>query len=309
MFYRGDVIAKSDITTDKAPVCRPDYYGIPTTSSSSGSRSESPELERPPIFPTHTTAVECSSINSEVIVEPLETDLDQSVLQALGSIVPTQSSMGQPLHDILVGQINTFLKSGVSEDCLSDLLRKYPVPKNCPLIDPPKLNVEMKSAINEGGKKRDERLMARQKEVGVALTAVARALSTLLFKPVKDEESLLLIETLSNAICILSKIHHSDSMYRRSAVLSLSLGPNGLQRCMKEALVNASLDCFLFGEDLSDTLKSAKAIGRSVADLRAGASRTRPLQHRDLNSTGPLRSRKIQGRIHNSCLSLPNVSV
>ncbi|CAG9762517.1 unnamed protein product [Ceutorhynchus assimilis] len=120
---------------------------------------------------------------------------------------------------------------------------------------------------------RDKRLISRQKEVDIALTVEARAQSILLNRPDKDEETLSLIEHLGDTTSLLYKIHNTDSEYRKSSILSFSLNSNNLKPELKEALAEAPLDTYVFGEDLGERIKTAKSIGKSVADLKAGSSK------------------------------------
>ncbi|CAG9765975.1 unnamed protein product [Ceutorhynchus assimilis] len=131
-----------------------------------------------------------STSNAPEVVDPLQTDLDQRVLSAMGANRKKQTLVGEPLHDILANHCGLLLKTGLSEDQLNETLAKYPTPENCPFVVPVKLNAKIRAALNEAGRKRDERLIARQKEVGIALTAEARAQSILLNRPDKDEETL-----------------------------------------------------------------------------------------------------------------------
>ncbi|CAG9769949.1 unnamed protein product [Ceutorhynchus assimilis] len=157
---------------------------------------------------------------------------------------------------------------------------KYPTPENRPFVVSPKLNAEIRAALNEAGRKRDERLVACQKEVGIALTAVARAQSILLNRPYKDEETLSLIE------------HLGDTS------LLFSLNSNNFKPELREALAEVPLDTYLIGEDLGERIKTAKSFGKSVADLKAGSSKAKyapqTLKAHNPNSLSPLRQKKYK---------------
>ncbi|CAG9764114.1 unnamed protein product [Ceutorhynchus assimilis] len=165
-----------------------------------------------------------STSNAPEVVDPLRTDLDQRVLSAMGANRRKQTLVGEPLHDILANHCGLLLKTELSEDQLNKTLAKYPKPENCPFVVPPKLNAEFRAALNEAGRNRDERLIARQKEVGIALTAEAKAQSILLNRLDKDEETLSLIEHLED-----TSLHNTDSEYRKSSILSFSLNSNNLK--------------------------------------------------------------------------------
>ncbi|CAG9759773.1 unnamed protein product [Ceutorhynchus assimilis] len=187
------------------------------------------------------------------------------------------------------------IKNGLPEDALLELGKKYPFPENCSSLQAPKLNPELKAAINDSGKKRDDRLWNIQNLVGTALAAVGKAETILLKKQDKDDETLAVIGCLSDAGRLLAKVHHSESEARRSIILGFSLQSN-LQPLLKEALLAAPLDCWLFGKDLSERLKAAKVLEKLVADLKV--VKPRPvLQAKNLNSQGPFRQQK-RSRYH-----------
>ncbi|KAG6458995.1 hypothetical protein O3G_MSEX011152 [Manduca sexta] len=65
-----------------------------------------------------------------------------------------------------------------------------------------------------------------------------------------------------DAIRILCDLQHSDSNTRRNFILF------ALKKEMKEHLTKTIIDGFLFGEQLCETLKSAKAVTKSGAELK-----------------------------------------
>ncbi|CAG9765972.1 unnamed protein product [Ceutorhynchus assimilis] len=188
-----------------------------------------------------------STSNAPEVVDPLQTDLDQ-----------------RPII-VVYSQLN-------------EVMAKYPTPENCPFFIPPKLNAQIRAALNEADRKKDERLVARQKEVGIALTAVAiRAQSILLNRPDEDEETSSLIEREIHLYCV--------------EYTSLIL-------CIQKGIGSSSFEHFyLFGEDLGERIKTAKSIGKSVA-LKAGSSKAKyapqTLKAHNPNFLGPLRQKKYK---------------
>ncbi|CAG9762733.1 unnamed protein product [Ceutorhynchus assimilis] len=198
--------------------------------------------------------------------EPKNEALDVTVCEKLG----TRSNdpvFGEPLHDILASQYEGLIKSGLVEEDRNDLLKKYLLPENCKYLEPPKCNTQIYSALNESGRKRDDKLRVTQTQIGIALAASAKVLSKLL-KMEKTEDILSLIEGLSDYNRLLADWYHSESMSRRSIITGFSL-QGLLPTYYKDALNNAKLDEWLFGEDLTERIKEAKVMERNVTDLKS----------------------------------------
>ena len=51
------------------------------------------------------------------------------------------------------------------EKC-SDLIKKYAPPDNCALLEPPKLNLEVSSAIRESVFRKDKKIVEFQNQIG-----------------------------------------------------------------------------------------------------------------------------------------------
>lgn len=89
---------------------------------------------------------------------------------------------------------------------------------------------------------------------------------------------------LMDAERILCHLQHHDSTVRRSFILT------SVKKDMKDQLQNTKPDKMLFGQDLGDTLKTAKAISKSGADLKVPASK--PAQPADKKSLAATNSSK-----------------
>lgn len=75
------------------------------------------------------------------------------------------------------------------------LLNKNGTPENCPIINPPKLNPEVKASLQRPVMSRDSRLVYKQEKVSICL-AVLGTLSDLLGGLIVDK--LTLLERLSD---------------------------------------------------------------------------------------------------------------
>ncbi|CAH0549561.1 unnamed protein product [Brassicogethes aeneus] len=217
------------------------------TSESFRSEGESPHLENV-ILPNDPLALET--------VAPLSEELRK----VIGTETGITDTIGDEIHDLLARTWDSILKKGIDNESKSELILKYPRPKNCVLMAAPKLNFEVKAAVNQSTLKRDERLGATQTQVGASLAALGKALSVLL--NMDEDTNLPLIEAISDAARLLADVHFQESESRR-ALVSLTL-----QKDLKDTLINAAYDGWLFGEDLAERVKTAKAIEKSGQELK-----------------------------------------
>lgn len=199
-----------------------------------------------------------------IIAEPLEPLLDDDILEILGIDPTTNTKYGKDINKDLAIRFQHYSITGLSKDTRKELGDKYPIPSNCKFIDAPQLNPEIKAALTEPIAKRDKNIEARQKQVATALSCLSDALTTLFSATNKDTN---LIRSLMDTSRILCDCQYNDSVTRRNFILS------SLKKEMKEQLQNTKVDSFLFGENLSETLKAARAINKSGAELKGNPSR------------------------------------
>ncbi|KAJ8949498.1 hypothetical protein NQ314_008189 [Rhamnusium bicolor] len=127
----------------------------------------------------------------------------------------------------------------------------------------PKLNLEIKDAVNDYTLKKDERLANIQAQVGADMVALGKIL-TILFesKEVENASKLRLTELISDSAKLLADVHHQDSDSRRNLV-SLKL-----KKDLISTIDETGVDGWLFGENLADRVKAAQTIERSGQDLK-----------------------------------------
>lgn len=119
----------------------------------------------------------------------------------------------------------------------SDLIKKYPTPSNCVLIDPSELNAELKIGRDDGILKRDEHILENQQKSRAALAIGQKGVSMLInqkqyldaiLSTTKSDspgfgelqklkkERVVLIELFSNCCRLVANLHHEASVTRRS---------------------------------------------------------------------------------------------
>ncbi|XP_074114401.1 uncharacterized protein LOC141537359 isoform X1 [Cotesia typhae] len=137
------------------------------------------------------------------------------------------------------------------------------------------LNSILRSNLGKSAVKRDKFITENQKSVGSALSAVGSALSMLL----EEDESidkLVFVERLSDATKILSDLHFRLSESRKAFILP------GMTKQSKDVISTTKTDEFLFGKNLSDKLKEARALDKLTQNMRyqqSKAGNQNPRQH------------------------------
>ncbi|XP_063924056.1 uncharacterized protein LOC135138115 isoform X3 [Zophobas morio] len=190
------------------------------------------------------------------------------------------------------------LANGLPSDTRKELITKYPLRSNCPLLAAPRLNQEARIAISEVVARKDARLIAIQNQMGAGLSGLATALDLIFATDRQDNFELRLVECISDAAKLFGDIHHDQSQARRQ-IIKATLSP-----ALKDTLSEASVDGWLFGDNLSERIKTAKPLERTSADLkRTPVTKPRPppvvSHHQDarhLNYKGPSRYRQSHSR-------------
>lgn len=184
---------------------------------------------------------------------------DSILAEILGENPSTTEEYGPDIHEDLASRFNHLATTGLDIKLRKELATKYPVPANCTRIAAPLLNPEIKAALPEAVLKRDRSLEARQKQLATAIACLASAMTDQLNSEQIDQD---LLKKLMDTARLLCDIQNADSKTRRNfAVFSV-------KKDMKDHLSNTKQDKFLFGENLSDTLKAAKAVNKSSTELK-----------------------------------------
>ncbi|XP_071639730.1 uncharacterized protein [Temnothorax longispinosus] len=179
---------------------------------------------------------------------PTEAALDKDVLDVIGKRFAEERTLAEPLHSDVVVRWEEILKLGLPTEEQAELLKKYPPPSNCTRIDPPKLNPEVKA-------------FSKQAKISTCLAAVGKGLSTL-FRHKGEGENLAVIEALGHTSRLLADLHHDESSIRRTLILA------NINAAMRETLSSTVIDEWLFGKELSESVKAAKLIETSSKDLK-----------------------------------------
>lgn len=208
--------------------------------------------------------------------------LDADTLRLLGNEGGELPATSPPIHKDLVPIWSSILKNGLKEDTRDSLVAKYPRPENCLLVAPPKINPEVKAAVNEVASKRDARYESLQAMLGASLSALGQAVTLILSSSSVDECKSRLLSSLGDAARLVAGVHQQQSQARR---LTLKSQLNvSLAATLSET---PSDDSWLFGENLSQRIQSAKVLHKMTAELRKPKEPVKP----------PLANRLVRSKI------------
>ncbi|XP_049696451.2 uncharacterized protein LOC110383737 [Helicoverpa armigera] len=291
-----------DVASDKtkesrAPLPAPLLAPPPV---SSRAPSPAPQVREPSPPPLPQATESCPVVEPSAIAATTndQNNDDDDLIDILGDD-PTQiTEYGKDIHTGLANRLNYLIVNGLDNDVRKELGKKHLIPANCPRIIPPILNAEIKAALPEVSVKRDKGIENRQKQLGTALACLSNIISTKMQE--KDKDSALL-KQLMDAAKLMCDTLHSDSVKRRYFALS------SLKKDVNEHLAPTKIDKYLFGETLADTLKAAKAVTKSGADIKVTYDKNRnhslpantyqpqPSTSRGLNWKAPASTRRQSG--------------
>lgn len=189
-------------------------------------------------------------------------EVSTELLNILGEDDTTKKSVGEDIQRDIASRWEKILKTGIAKETREALIQKYPPPANCLAMDGLKLNPEIVAAVSEATLKRDERLRDKQVQLGASIASIGKALSLVIKHATEGGGDTQLVELLGDAGRMLCDIHHGDTLARRTILA------NGLNKNVKEVAETAPIDTWLFGDNLAERIKAAKAIERSSKDLQ-----------------------------------------
>ncbi|XP_071629548.1 uncharacterized protein [Temnothorax longispinosus] len=211
-----------------------------------------------------------------------EPDLAPEILQAIGERVHPDRKLAPAIHTKFVAGIEEVIKKGLPADKKKGLLEKFPSPENCLMMDPPKLNPELKACLQETITKRDSRIVEKQARITTSLAGLLDVLVKI--TSLKSEEKLPtkeLTESLWGVLQLMADLQHVESSVRRSLIVK------NINASMRETLNATTVGEWLFGEKLEEKVKAAKTLEYSSKSLKPNTQQNQTGQSK--NSKRPLR--------------------
>ncbi|RVE40649.1 hypothetical protein evm_014701 [Chilo suppressalis] len=218
-----------------------------------------------------------------------EAHLDEEILQLLGEAPEPETLLGAPVHKDIAARWHDVIKKGLSKDCKEKIFKEYLIPSNCELLIPPLLNPEAKAALTSTFIKRDLSLISRQKHLSVAIAALTCTLDKII--TTKDSQRQDVLKSISDACRILCDMYHYETETRKKFVVS------SINTGLQGALTNAITDKFLFGENMSERLKTAKTVQKSGEELKTVQRTQNPKYSFNKNYNTLHQKRPVAGRV------------
>nr|CAH7752371.1 unnamed protein product [Callosobruchus chinensis] len=189
-----------------------------------------------------------------------------NITSILGEDEIPEKCFSGPILEELVPRYEKVLLGGMKDETRVELIKKYLPPENMKAIVPPKINPEVKVAVQENAIQRDNRLSKTQEQLAAVISALVQFTSDLAKKG--GEENLGYIATSNDALRLLCDVFHHESVSRRELLLL------NVNKDLKETLKNTAISELLFGTELETTIEAAKKLEKSGEQLKVKTSRT-----------------------------------
>ena len=187
--------------------------------------------------------------------------LDEETRKALGQDPENKQKKELALHIELVALWATWISAGLSKETKEDLLDKYPRKGNL-LLEAPELNPEIAVILNESGAKRDSLFIQEQNYAASGMSALGEAITMILNDEEETIDRLKLLQNLGDAGKLLAQLHYQISSARKAYIAPV------LTKQTKELLQKTSPSTLLYGNNLSDIIKTARSTEKLGKDLK-----------------------------------------
>lgn len=194
-----------------------------------------------------------TSDETNPVTQPNE-EVDMELLQTLGEVEPEVMEWGEHVHDNIAKRYQVTHANGLKKDIKEELGKKYLFPKNLPLCKAPTLNPEIAILLSEQNRNRDKHIMAKQDQLGKALSALGTAMSALIRK---NPEIPVVLRKLNDCSLLLAYSHYAESYTRRSLIIPL------VDKALIDPLKERKRDSLLFGENLGQMVQNSRGIKRT----------------------------------------------
>ncbi|CAK1581281.1 unnamed protein product [Parnassius mnemosyne] len=208
------------------------------------------------------------------IMEVKEEHLEEDIIEAMGPPISTESLYGQPIHPEIYKRVEGILMEGLTNEKIETYKKEQLIPENTILLEAPLLNPEL-HMIQESVKTRDKKIENRQNLLGLATGTILKCVDNL---TKQDFNKLDIIKNMTEAARILAHLHSEDTAIRKNLLI-----PH-LDKTISKTLADLKRDKFLFGEKLSECVKSATSLQKSASNLLK-KSIPKPFKPRQNSST------------------------
>lgn len=232
------------------------------------------------ITPNYNFLADKSQGNVENVEEQqfLDADISKEILDLLGT-TRQEECLGASLHRDIVARWIPILAEGLLDESKKSLVDKYPVAENFALIKAPMLNPEIRCSAGEKAVIRDDKILDNQHQLRAALSALGMSISSLVKAEFPQKYSI--IEPISDAARLIAHLHFEKTKLRQTMLV-----PSLTKEC-RESMGEPRKDNWLFGENLGERVRAAKALERSAVTVKKTVPVTSARKQNGLNFRGP----------------------
>ena len=218
-------------------------------------------------------------------------ELDEETLELLDDEGVSSKEDKFVFHPKLAASWEKILTRGLKKEKRVELLDKYPRRGNCPIVTP-KLDSVIEASLNETSKKRDKFFANDLELCGAGLSALGTGITMIFNSQLEVIDTKELIATLADAGKLLCELHQQLIKARKAFIYP------SLDKKAKAILESSQTGEYLFGPELPQRLKSAKAVEKLSLSLKPPAPEKRPVFRvsSNLNWRGPSASNRGQGQ-------------
>lgn len=185
----------------------------------------------------------------------------ENITKVLGINPKEIKTLGENIHDEISARWGSYITEGLNKEELENLLKKHLIAENCSSLQAPKLNGEMEACLSREARKQEFFLSELQNKLGSALSVIGLVISA----AIGDSNNFSITQwlpKLAESSQILCDTHHSLSLHRRFLIKSLLKGDS------RKVISEAPIDKFLFGSNLSESIKTNQSLRKAGRDLK-----------------------------------------
>lgn len=205
-----------------------------------------------------------SSCENQPLVLHEDVVLSDDLSNILGEDITDNCPPAENLHEAIAKRWGHIVMQSLNKDIEKSILNRYPVPENCTQLNPPLLNPEIMGILGNDRVARDRFNLEIQTNIGKALSAMGKSMSILLKEteniPKKIRDEVLL--PLGDSGRILSNLMYNISASRRKLIIP------SLKKSLKEVMEKTVPSEYLFGSDVPEKIKMAKALESTGKELK-----------------------------------------
>ncbi|XP_031338427.1 uncharacterized protein LOC116167250 [Photinus pyralis] len=222
----------------------------------------------------------CSVVNSpdrdelQIFCDEELPTMSEDIFNSLGEDPNRVATNSFSLHEKLVTRWDALLTNGLKKGDSQTLLNNYELPSNLKSLCPPKLNLEVKAALQKQNILTDSAYVEIQNQLGKGLTALGKGISLLLdnLNKIPEDTRNPILTNLGDSGRILTNLFHRVSITRRNLLVPY------LNKNLKDLTDNTLGSEFLFGSDLNEKLTSAKTLESISKELKLPTSFKSPVK-------------------------------